>query len=922
MLLLASPTWAANYYVATTGSDSNDGSTDNPWLSPQKCVQSGSPLVAGDTCIIRSGTYTNETGSITGGWKGRIMVVNASAPVATSTARITIKSEVPNGAVFQIPNAWPGVDCNSSSCPFAGIYMSGGGSYYTIEGIRFTRPGSSQGTNGSVSGITMLTAMTGVIIRGNEFENIARTVCSNSIFGNAGIFAQESTGILIEKNIFRTIGRLRNGESGCVTDKFAHDHGVYLDVSTDAIVQRNLFYDVTRGYAVNLKARFAGTKTLRATVRNNTFSGDSPTTVPRGQMILVDTHDTTLIQNNIFNEPEDGYVNSWGLSSGTGNVIATGGGITFDHNLTTSTRAETSMTNPSQRPTSGITYTGNLMNTSPGFTDAAGSDFTLTASSAAIDAGTDTGTAKCGAGMDVGVFEVCGPVSGSINTNIGELTIETAFPPVVTFGSTGWMVNCTGSGCGTPTISGLSLKSGSSSVVSITIAGITSTNCAGGQGWTASFNQSTGDLTDSAMIGGRLNQPIHTFSNSSLTNNCGGSAASYPGTPYLLYYLDDNGGTTAADASGNGRDGTLVNGPTWTTGKDGYGVQFVDQGDDYISTGVLSGINPSTTSYTIAFWVNIPAGQESGTRTYAGFSLGTNQRLHIATSGSVWGLGIQSSAFSGTSNLSVTSGWHHVCLQMDSGTDIATLYVDKIAGNSGTQAQKAYTSYTTSSVLVFGRPIGFTSLAPGGVYDDAVVYASLVDCTTLYEVREPSSSGSGGTLTQAAHQWEIPATLLTGGVASYGPMSSTVRAPKGAILALRTQVDRTVSAGSAFATRLWVSHDGGAVQLLTDTPTSDGVSFIGTGADPSIYQGEATCCLTGALTANHGTTQITSGALPTYDAGLNQSYTRRSVIKFTDTASGTYCFFERDQTGVALNGGAVPTEGACVTITEKAAGAP
>lgn len=33
-----------------------------------------------------------------------------------------------------------------------------------------------------------------------------------------------------------------------------------------------------------------------------------------------------------------------------------------------------------------------------------------------------------------------------------------------------------------------------------------------------------------------------------------------------LYHLDENGGTTAADSSGNGYDGTLVNSPTWGTG--------------------------------------------------------------------------------------------------------------------------------------------------------------------------------------------------------------------------------------------------------------------------------------------------------------------------------------------------------------------
>lgn len=46
--------------------------------------------------------------------------------------------------------------------------------------------------------------------------------------------------------------------------------------------------------------------------------------------------------------------------------------------------------------------------------------------------------------------------------------------------------------------------------------------------------------------------------------------------------LDDGSGTNANDASTNNNDGTLTNGPTWTTGQIGGGVDF-DGSDDYIS---------------------------------------------------------------------------------------------------------------------------------------------------------------------------------------------------------------------------------------------------------------------------------------------------------------------------------------------------
>ena len=50
--------FATNYYVATTGSDSNNGTSINtPFLTIAKAVTKA--IVAGDSIIVRSGTYTN-----------------------------------------------------------------------------------------------------------------------------------------------------------------------------------------------------------------------------------------------------------------------------------------------------------------------------------------------------------------------------------------------------------------------------------------------------------------------------------------------------------------------------------------------------------------------------------------------------------------------------------------------------------------------------------------------------------------------------------------------------------------------------------------------------------------------------------------------------------------------------------------------
>src|SRR5207302_909819 len=56
ILASASRTYAASYYVAPNGLDSNPGSQAQPWQTIQKAANMLSP---GDTVYVRTGTYCN-----------------------------------------------------------------------------------------------------------------------------------------------------------------------------------------------------------------------------------------------------------------------------------------------------------------------------------------------------------------------------------------------------------------------------------------------------------------------------------------------------------------------------------------------------------------------------------------------------------------------------------------------------------------------------------------------------------------------------------------------------------------------------------------------------------------------------------------------------------------------------------------------
>jgi hypothetical protein len=72
-----------------------------------------------------------------------------------------------------------------------------------------------------------------------------------------------------------------------------------------------------------------------------------------------------------------------------------------------------------------------------------------------------------------------------------------------------------------------------------------------------------------------------------------------PGALHLLLHLtfDEGSGTTAADSSGFGRNGTLGGGATWVAGKMGTAVQF----NEYSSNVIVPDF-PLTSEFSVSFW--------------------------------------------------------------------------------------------------------------------------------------------------------------------------------------------------------------------------------------------------------------------------------------------------------------------------------
>ena len=377
LILLGTATaQGATYHVSTTGDDSNPGTSDHPWRNPQKCA--ASPIQPGDTCIVRSGTYTGPNGS------GIVVYASGRAPAGTASQPITIKSETPLEAVIIVPSTKNGLN--------AGFYLTR--PYYTIEGFDI-RGGGNNGDSINLAGMEFTSSATGGIARLNSIHHIGRTVCSDSIYGISGIGIHETSGVLIEHNQIYSIGRLRNNENGCSTIRYQNDHGIYIKAVSNVIVRRNVIYDTNRGYPIHVYK--PGGITTNLDIYHNTFSGRSPTGKPAGHILLSKTINGANIKNNISDDAQTGMVVAWSLQASN---------VTVSNNLS-DTFEKTGLS------VAGVAFSDNIQrSTNLCFVNKSQNDFRLTSESAAINRGTTIGIPPVKDGApDIGAYEFDSTIS-------------------------------------------------------------------------------------------------------------------------------------------------------------------------------------------------------------------------------------------------------------------------------------------------------------------------------------------------------------------------------------------------------------------------------------------------------------------------------------------------------------------------------
>jgi Right handed beta helix region len=257
-------------YASTSGSDSSPGTSSAPFGTVQTLVSS---LDAGQTGCLIGGTYNGNVSFSSGGRSER--------------ARLTLKTA-------------PG----SSQATVHGIIeIKPSADYVTLDNLHVDAANASQ-----VTAVQLL----------GDHERLTNSNITGANQDRIGVqigFQRQTKGVEIVHN------RIHN--FGIPTTQL--DHGIYVDLASEAVIRDNYIYDNAGGYGIQLWEHAQNSK-----IYNNTIDGNGA-----GSIIIAGTTNSTggpsshnEIYRNILSNPVSGNntVIFWsnysgGAPPGTGNTV-------------------------------------------------------------------------------------------------------------------------------------------------------------------------------------------------------------------------------------------------------------------------------------------------------------------------------------------------------------------------------------------------------------------------------------------------------------------------------------------------------------------------------------------------------------------------------------------------------------------------
>jgi parallel beta-helix repeat protein len=382
------------YYVSTTGSDSNSGSSASPWKTIQRAANT---LIAGDTVVVTAGTYSERVQLTVSGVAGKPITFQAQGTVVTKGFNIQASYVKVTG--FEVANtsgtAW------SDRTVGSGFYLSGSnneisGNYIhdsVAAGIYFTSSANSTVVSGNriafavecgiyVQGsgnllvsndISHTRSIGGSDADGIRFFGSGNTVRKNYIHD---ILVSDSSGSSPHIDAFQTWGPATNYifEQNWVDKSSSQQQSFTIEGLTqpvgDIIIRNNVFITRGQGYQPDVNAGDIGLVT-NVTVVGNTMAALNGS-VEYAIWLFTNLRGAVIKDNAVYNHGNstNPYIRvdagASGLDIGFNAVFASNG----------------------QAP-KGSPYPGDLWMVNPLFVNVSAGDFHLQSVSPLIDRGID-----------------------------------------------------------------------------------------------------------------------------------------------------------------------------------------------------------------------------------------------------------------------------------------------------------------------------------------------------------------------------------------------------------------------------------------------------------------------------------------------------------------------------------------------------
>ncbi|MBI2327901.1 prepilin-type N-terminal cleavage/methylation domain-containing protein [Candidatus Curtissbacteria bacterium] len=225
------------------------------------------------------------------------------------------------------------------------------------------------------------------------------------------------------------------------------------------------------------------------------------------------------------------------------------------------------------------------------------------------------GAAYSGTSVDDARAEIWSLVNPTSGTNT--ITVNLDGTTAIAAGATSWTnvnqatpLGTTATGWGNSTSPQVNVTSAGSEVVVDTLSADGTPTAAVGAGQTQHWNVQGGDVfkstrgAGSSEIGAAATTMSWTLNSSrkwALVAVAIKPAAPSP-SQVAWWKFDEGSGPNAADSSGNGNAGTLINNPTWTTGRIGQALSF-NGTTNYVSAPDSPSLSVTGNTITLAAWI-------------------------------------------------------------------------------------------------------------------------------------------------------------------------------------------------------------------------------------------------------------------------------------------------------------------------------